>query len=118
MVSVASLTALGLPPHLVLGTHRVGLIGSDIGGLIRYLRSGKILWNLVLPFTLIGLCGAYIGARIVLSLDGEILSKVIGFALLLFIPFSLFKPRLGIVSHAVSQTRKIVGYVGYFLSTI
>ena len=117
-IPVTLMLALGLPPHTVLGIQRVGIVGADLGGLNRYYRSGEIYWPLVLPTVLLGLIGSYLGAKLIISLDEVLLSQIIGFAILLFIPLSLWKPALGTQRTDTSKLKQTFGYLGYFLSVV
>ena len=98
--------------------YKVGNVGFQLGGLINYLKAEKVLWNYALPLVGIGAVAAFIGGNIVLSVDETLLSKIIGLALFLFVPLSVFNPKLGIVARTVGIKSKTIGYCLYFLSSI
>jgi len=117
-ISIAALLAIGLPPHIALGSFRVGVLGFNLGGLREFIKAKQVLWKLLLPLSIIGIAGALIGSNIAVSLNEELLSKVMGLILLLFIPLTLFKPKLGVLKESVGKVKKYIGYFFYFLSTI
>lgn len=118
LFALSGLLATGLSPLLALGTFRVGAAGFTLGGLYKYKKANKIVWKLVPYMTVAGLLGAYIGANLIISLDESVLERIIGFAILLFIPFSIFRPKLGVVSKVVSTKSVLLGHVFYFFASI
>ena len=74
---------VGIPPHVSIATMRLGALGLSIGSLMRFLRSGVIVWKLVIPFTLISIPAAIIGVYLVLTIPQTYVERIIG-ALLLF----------------------------------
>lgn len=118
LIAISALYLMGLPSHVVLSTFRIGAFGFDLGGFLQYQRAGKIVWSLFVPLTIFGLLGSIIGASLVLSADEMLISRVVGFAMLLFIPLALFRPKLGIEQQEVSRVRRWLGHVGTFFVSI
>lgn len=118
LLAFTLLGAYGLSPFLALGVFKVGSLGLQLGGLYNYAKADKIVWDRVLFMTVVGVVGAYIGASLIVSIDEALYSKIIGFALLLCLPLTFFKPSLGVVSEKTSKTKEYIGHVMYFLNTI
>ena len=118
MLSLTGLLAFGLPSYTALATHRFGLFGFDLGGIQEYIKHNKIDWKLVPVLSVIGIISAYIGSQIILSVDEELLTKLVGYVVLFFIPLMMFKPQLGTIKKEVTKLRKRLGYFAYFLTTI
>jgi uncharacterized membrane protein YfcA len=118
LISLSLLSFYGFPALIALGIFRVGTFGFQIGGFYSYNKAKKIVWKHILPFVLIGVPSAYIGAQIVVSVPEDFLEKLIGWVLILFIPIAIFKPSLGTVSTQVSKAREKVGYVVYAFTSI
>ena len=118
MFALTGLLAVGLSPLLALGTFRVGAATFAVGGLFKYIKANKVVWKLVPIMTLLGMAGGYIGARTIISVDENVLERVIGFAILLFIPFTIFRPKLGIVTEVVSNRSIWLGHISYFFTSI
>ncbi len=118
IISLAALFSLGLSPHVALGTFRVGTIGFTLGGLPQYIKAKKVAWNLLLPLTIAGTLGSVIGAQIAINTDEELLKQIIGFAILLFIPLSIFKPTLGIEDRVTTLKNRWLGHIAFFFVSI
>lgn len=114
-LSLSGLLAFGLPSYTALATHRLGLFGFDLGGIKEYVKHNKVDWNLIPTLSLIGIVAAIIGSNIILSVDQELLSKLIGIVILFFIPIMFIKPQLGIVKTKVTQTKQKIGFFSTFL---
>jgi uncharacterized protein len=118
VLGFALLSAYGLSPLLVLATFKVGAFGSQVGGLYNYAKADKILWDKVLIFILLGIPAAYLGTKLVISIDEVLLGRIVGFILLAFIPLTMLSPKLGVVSVATSQVKQLLGHIFYFLISI
>lgn len=77
--------------------------------LIPLLHPENIVHNVV--FSLVG---AHLGANILLSINEEIIDKVVGVILLILLPLLFLKKEAGIKRHEVSKIKKIIGYTLYF----
>ena len=110
MISLSALIAFGFAPHVAIGTFAVGAMGFDIGGLTQYMKKDKVVWSMFWPLTIIGVIASLLGSIWVVKLDTNILTKVIGFSVLIFIPISLYNKKLGIVEKKVTARSKTIGY--------
>ena len=115
IVVFSGLVLLGVPPHIAIATDTFGSIGFNLGSFYNYLKHKKIIWNLVLPLTVLGIFGSIIGANILIRVDEGILSKIIGFVLLLLLPTLFLKKGVGVVQVAISKTRRMITHFWYFL---
>jgi len=59
-----------------------------------------------------------LGANILLSINEEIIDKVVGVILLILLLFLFMKKKAGIKRHKTSKLKKIIGYALYFLIMI
>lgn len=57
-----------------------GALTALSGGIV-HVRKGAILWNAVIPMTIMGMIGAILGAGVAVFTDGYILKKIFGFTL-------------------------------------
>ncbi len=115
LISMSSLLAIGIPAHLAVSVFRVGATSFFFGGFFEYLRKKTIIWKSVLLLTLISIPTAYFGAKLSLSLDEAVFEKVLGVAILIFLPLTFFKKDLGVLKKHVT---KGMLFVGYFLQII
>src|SRR3989344_6114963 len=118
LISIPLLIFLGLPPQVAVATNKLGSIGLAIGTVAKFLQTKHILWNHVVPLSLIGVAGGYVGSNILLSIDQEILSKIIGVIILALLPFLLFKKDLGVITKEPTKVKRFFGYIAYFLIMI
>jgi len=118
LLSIPFLILVGLPPQVAIATNKMGAVGLSLGAIPKFWKAKKILWKYVPLFALISIVGAYIGANILLSINEEVLSTIVGIIILLMLPLLLIKKEIGIKRNDVTKTKKIIGYVLYFLVMI
>ncbi|MDA8596886.1 sulfite exporter TauE/SafE family protein [Candidatus Pacebacteria bacterium] len=118
ILSLSGLLALGYAPLSAIGIFKLGGVGFSIGGLIQYFKAKKIVWSLLPPLIATGSAGAIIGTFIIISIDESVIEKIIGFAILLFIPLSIWKPKLGTEHTVVSKGKRLAGHIAYFFTSI
>jgi len=118
LIGISSMLFFGVPPHLAVATQSVGTLGWRIGGFREFLKAKKIVWKFVLPLSIIAFLGSTIGAHILIATSEQLLNKIVGFIILLFIPLSLVKKNLGVEKIGASKTKEYLGYLFYFLVSI
>jgi hypothetical protein len=118
LIGISSMLFFGVPPHLAVATQSVGTLGWRIGGFREFLKAKKIVWKFVLPLSIIAFLGSTIGAHILIATSEQLLNKIVGFIILLFIPLSLVKKNLGVEKIGVSKTKEYLGYLFYFFIAI
>lgn len=110
---------LGLPPHMAIATERFGSFGYVASTIYKFAKSKKIVFTYVVPLSIVSVIGGIIGANLVVNIDKELLIRIIGIAILLFLPIILFKKDLGIERRKIKSTAIILlGFFLYFLSAI
>ncbi len=115
MISIPALIFLGLPPQIAIATDRLGGLGSQATSLYKFWKAEKIVWVFTPILVGVSLVGSIIGANILLSVDPEILQKLVGVLLLVFLPFVFFNKNIGISRTETSKLKKIIGYIVYFI---
>lgn len=115
LISMPLLLLTGMPALSAFGALKVGTLGFDIGGLIRYIQEKKVDWSLFLPLTITSIIGGYIGGNLLLNLDEGLITRLVGLMMLCFIPVVLFQKNLGVVQTQVSKQRR---WTGHFMSLI
>lgn len=115
IISLSLLMLLGLPPTIAFSTFRIGTIGFDLGGFFRYFQEKKIDWGLFWPLTVTALLGTVIGAQIIVHIDQDTLSRVVGLVILLMVPILIWQKNLGVISKSVSTEKRYTGHVISFL---
>jgi len=115
LIAMPLLLLTGMPALSAFGALKVGTLGFDTGGFIRYIQEKKVDWSLFMPLTITSVLGGYIGGNLLLNLDQEIIIKLVGFTILLFVPIVLLHKNLGIIPVKISKKRR---WVGHFMSLI
>jgi uncharacterized membrane protein YfcA len=111
LISLPSLILLGLPPHVAVGTNRLGVLGFAIGSAYTFLRSGKIVWRYSLPLSVIAVFAGTLGAKLVVSLESRSLLRWLGILLMLLIPLALFSGQQGLERTPTTRRTRATGYV-------
>ncbi len=118
LVTLSGLLAMGFSPLIAFSTYRAGAMSFMFGGLLKFLRSGHIVWEYVIPLTIISLIAEGLGTFITFSIPEEFFSKLLMIILLLFVPITLLDRKMGVVDRAVGGLQKTISYGIFFLSKI
>lgn len=117
LISLPAYLLAGLPPHLASGTNKASALCGTTAALLRYQKSGKILWKAALPATIAALPGAYLGAQLQMLLDADILRLLLALLLPVLGVILLRRPNLApkrplsLSPAAVSLVCILVGFV-------
>lgn len=124
LISLSAYYAVGLPPHLALGTNKFSSSCGTVVATARFMRTGNIQWQSAI-FAVVGaVAGSALGARLALMLDEKYLQYVMIVLVPLVAVFVLFKKDFGVSAKELSDTRVRVysvlagfvigGYDGFF----
>ena len=95
LITVPTLLAVGLPPHLALGTNKVQSTVGVATAMLRY-RQGNLVrirqWTRAIIFTALGAAG---GAALIQHLSPGLLAWLIPGLLVLILVYTLLTPSLG-----------------------
>lgn len=95
VITLPALLAAGLPPHLALGTNKLGGTSSALLASINYLRSGAVPLRHALLFAPLSFVGGAVGVWIALQSDGSWLIPVILAVMAAMTLYVLLRPRFG-----------------------
>lgn len=118
LLTIPFLIFVGLSPAHAIGTNKLAALGLQAGAGIKYFTEKRIVWRYVVPFSIISIIGSYIGARILVAIDKENLSIIVGLILLLLLPTLFVKKSIGTKRKRITSTMKYIGYVLYFLTMV
>lgn len=118
LVSIPFLIFLGLPPNIAIATDRLAVVGQTTGAIPKFLKNNKIKWEYVPIFVLISLPATFIGSNLLININIELLTKIIGIIILSFIPLLFLNKSLGLKNTSPSKIKKYLGYILYFLVMI
>ena len=77
LVTLPAVLAVGLPPHVALGTNKGQSVFGALAALVRFWRSGLVKGRLAAVTFPLGLVGSLLGAALVLLLRPEVLKPVV-----------------------------------------
>jgi uncharacterized protein len=118
LLTIGVLTYFGLPLQNAIATSRFSDIGYVFSAIYKFWKSKKIFLKFILPLTLISLIGGIIGSNLLIQIDENLLSKIIGFLIILLLPLVLIKKNLGIKNIKQSKKKLIFGFFLYFILAI
>ncbi|MBF9017021.1 MULTISPECIES: TSUP family transporter [unclassified Oceanispirochaeta] len=95
LITVPVLLAVGIPPHLALGTNKVQSTFGSSTAAIRYAGSGLIIKDQILTGVVFTLIGAILGTLLIQIIPADFLGKIIPFILLAVFFYTLLSPNLG-----------------------
>lgn len=77
LISLPAYLLAGLPPHQAIATNKLSSTCGTALTTYRFARKGLIRWAMALPCIAAGLAGAFVGAKLSLLMDSDVLSKVL-----------------------------------------
>ena len=117
-MSLPGLIFLGLPPEIAVATNKLADLGRFSLSSVKFVRSKKVVWKLVCSLAPIALLAGFLGARLLLEIDRELVKQSLGFIMLCLVPLGFTKRDFGTVTKDVSRSRFIVGHCVYFLISV
>ncbi len=119
LVSLPVFIFLGLPPDVAVATNRFGTLGGVIGNLIKFFKSGKIIYKYIVPLVIVSTAGGIIGANLLVSVDKTALTKIIGAVILVLLPVVLWKKSWGIEEKNHRHSKILfLGFILYLAASI
>lgn len=103
----------GLPPQVAVATAKFGGVGVTLGALLKLRGTGNVRYEYVIPLIILVVICSLVGTRLLISLDNETVTRVIGGLLLFSVPFLFLKKETGLVRIKTSKLAHVIGYVLY-----
>ncbi|MDA8126804.1 MAG: sulfite exporter TauE/SafE family protein [Deltaproteobacteria bacterium] len=103
MITVPLLIMLGLPPHVAIGTDRLGTSGIGLAGLYSFHRQGKVNYRLAFVIAIPCLLGGFVGANLALQISAALLKKVIIVLTIGLLVFVMTNPMVGLAASAAEK---------------
>lgn len=95
MITVPALLAVGMPPHLALGTNKGQAVFGSFAALVNFSRAGLVHRQRAVVAFPLGFVGSLVGAALVLLLDPAILRPLVLGLLIAVALFMAFRPGVG-----------------------
>ncbi len=117
LLSIPVLILMGLPPNIAIATNRFGSLGLAGSSIYKFAKSKKIIYSYAPVFIILAIIGSIIGANLLLQIDVQLLSKIVGIFILLPLPL-LFIKNKGLKREKPSKLSRNFGYAAYFLVAV
>jgi uncharacterized protein len=118
LLTVPVMIAVGVEPHVAVATNMMALIFMSVGGSLPFARKGVIERRLLPVSIVLTLVGSAIGALLLLRVPVRALQLTIAVAMIAVAVFSLIRGDSGTSENAVSNSRRVVGYVATFILAV
>lgn len=111
LIRLPAILAFGLPPHMALGTNKLGATGASLASAIQYWRSGIVAKKWAGPAWLIALVSSGLGAWLILRVNPNALLWMVIIVIAFLLIYSAIQPKFGL-AHAPKVTRAGVIFAG------
>ncbi len=118
LISVPLLVLFGLSSQGAIATNRLASFGLSFGAIAKYWKENKIDWKLAFILTLISLPGTYIGTRILISIDKDLLTRIAGLLIIVMLPTIFLNRRADSIAKEIPKSHSIFGGISYFFVSI
>lgn len=95
VISLPALLAVGLPPHLALGTNKFGATAASLSASVNYGRSGAVPWKEAAWWMPLAFGGSLLGVWLVLRIEGDHLLVIVLALMAAMAAYVLLKPAFG-----------------------
>ena len=107
LITLPAIMAMGVPPHLALGTNKLQGVFGSFTATLNFTKKGLINYKecfIGIVFTFIG---AAIGATLILFLNANFLKIIIPFLLIAIFIYTLFMPKIGKSDRAAKMNERL-----------
>ncbi|BCX79680.1 TSUP family transporter [Campylobacter sp. 19-13652] len=95
LITVPTLLAMGMPPHLALGTNKLQASLGCLAAAIKFGLSGLINFKEIISGILFTFMGSFVGTRVILHLDAGFLRYIIPVMLVAIFIYTIFSHKVG-----------------------
>lgn len=110
-VTIPVFLAMGMSFPLASAVQKTSTALWVVTAAFNYLKGKKIDWLFLISVSVVGLIGAYVGVRIILSVPQEIIERVVGICILGIVAYVALKKELGMIVREVrAPVRRFLMY--------
>lgn len=106
LISIPVLIFLGLPPHIAIATNKLASLGLVTAGTYQFARKGKLHPTIGTIGFILTLIGAFFGARVLLLVPEELITKLVGILILIVLALVIINNHAGLKHKKVSVVLK------------
>ncbi len=116
LINVPLLIFAGLPPQQAIATNMLGLTFMSISGAAGFAKEIKKLSGaLIIKLSLVTAIASFLGARIVLMIDENVLKNIIAAVILVVTILVFFSKNLGLKQFKTGLNRRSAGWIIVFI---
>ena len=116
LVMTPLMLLLGFPPQTALASSKAAGLGINTGALTKFTKEKNVIdWKWAGWLSVLAVIASIIGTQVVFIFDAEVLRKMVGFITVALVPVIFFSRKVGFENTEVSQTKKTVGVILYFI---
>ena len=104
LVIVPMLSLLGLPIQTAIGTGKVSVVGREIIPAIYFQGKKLVKLSLAIPFSIAALATSWYGSVVAISLDANLLEKIVGICMCSISAIILLNPKIGLLEKEIKPT--------------
>jgi uncharacterized membrane protein YfcA len=109
LISTPILMLLGFPPHVAIGTNKLGALGLTGVSYHEYSKAKKVPYKIGIPVLLVVIAASVIGASSVMMIDEQTLQKIFGLMMLGILGLTLFDRKLGLSEQKACNKKATLG---------
>lgn len=116
MLTLPLLIDSGLTPTVANGTNRVAILGQNLFAIKGFGSKGYKITSYHIALGIAATLGSTIGIYSAVKIDGELFKKILGIVIILFIAYSLLKPKYKnqLDINELSKKQKWISYISFF----
>ncbi|WP_148802581.1 TSUP family transporter [Campylobacter concisus] len=107
LITLPAIMAMGVPPHLALGTNKLQGVFGSFTATLNFTKKGLIDYKECFVGIVFTFIGAAIGATLILFLNANFLKIIIPFLLIAIFIYTLFMPKIGESDRAAKMNEKL-----------
>ncbi|MBP3224053.1 TSUP family transporter [Campylobacter sp. VBCF_06 NA8] len=107
LICLPALLAVGIPPHLALGTNKLQGTFGTFSAALNFTLKGLVDPRKIALAIVCTLIGAFIGTRVVLLIDAKFLNYIIPVLLLALFIYTVLSPNLGESERAAKMSKNL-----------
>lgn len=107
LITLPAIMAMGVPPHLALGTNKLQGVFGSFTATLNFTKKGLIDYKECFVGIVFTFIGAAIGATLILFLNANFLKIIIPFLLTAIFVYTLFMPKIGESDRAAKMNERL-----------
>jgi len=118
LISLPMLIFMGLPPAVANGTNRIAIIIQNIVGVTNFRSKGFFYPKLSIILGIPAIIGSILGARVAVTISGELFEKILAIVMILVLILILTRPEKKFIkeidSDNLGTSRLVLAVIAFF----